>query len=111
MEGFITQASNFVWSPALVALCLLGGLWFSVRGRFLQLRLIGEMIRLLFQKISVFAGIYGCGSDDFFPDSIDRRVRYLREQLLEIIKQRLIFFGKDSQRCIHTHRADPFGSV
>ena len=33
MEGFITQASNFVWSPALVALCLLGGLWFSVRGR------------------------------------------------------------------------------
>ena len=50
MEGFITQASNFVWSPALVALCLLGGLWFSVRGRFLQLRLIGEMIRLLFQK-------------------------------------------------------------
>lgn len=50
MEGFITQASNFVWSPALVALCLLGGLWFSVRGRFLQLRLVGEMIRLLFQK-------------------------------------------------------------
>ena len=50
MEGFITQASNFVWSPALVALCLLGGLWFSVRGRFLQLRLIGEMVRLLFQK-------------------------------------------------------------
>ena len=69
------------------------------------------VFRLLFQKISVLAGIYGCGSDDFFPDRIDRRVRYLREQLLEIIKQRLIFFGKDSQRCIHTHRADPFGSV
>ena len=69
------------------------------------------IFRLFFQKISVLAGIYGCGSDDFFPDRIDRRVRYLREQLLEIIKQRLIFFGKDSQRCIHTHRADPFGSV
>ncbi len=50
MEQLVTTVSNIVWSPALVALCLLGGLWFSIRGRFLQIRLFGEMTRLLFQK-------------------------------------------------------------
>lgn len=57
MESFIQTLSNLVWSPALVALCLGGGLWFSLRGRFLQVRLIGEMLRLLFQPKAGSTGI------------------------------------------------------
>ena len=39
---------NWVWSPALVGLCLLSALYFSLRTRFVQVRRFGEMFRLLF---------------------------------------------------------------
>lgn len=57
MENFISTLSGYVWSPALVALCLGGGIWFSIRGRFLQVRLVKEMFRLLFQPKVGEAGI------------------------------------------------------
>lgn len=39
---------SWVWSPALVGLCLLSALYFSLRTRFVQVRRFGEMCRLLF---------------------------------------------------------------
>lgn len=39
---------RWVWSPALVGLCLLSALYFSLRTRFVQVRRFGEMFRLLF---------------------------------------------------------------
>ena len=39
---------GWIWSPALVGLCLLSALYFSLRTRFVQVRRIGEMCRLLF---------------------------------------------------------------
>ena len=39
---------SWVWSPALVGLCLLSALYFSLRTRFVQVRRFGEMFRLLF---------------------------------------------------------------
>ncbi|MBO7646924.1 MAG: alanine:cation symporter family protein [Bacteroidales bacterium] len=39
---------GWVWSPALVGLCLLSALYFSLRTRFVQVRRLGEMCRLLF---------------------------------------------------------------
>ena len=44
----IHTISGWVWSPALVAICLLAGLYFSIGTRFVQVRRIGEMARLLF---------------------------------------------------------------
>ena len=49
---------GWVWSPALVALCLGAGLYFSIRTRFVQVRHFGEMFRLLFhtdksQKVGI----------------------------------------------------------
>ena len=44
----IQTLNSWVWSPALVALCLLSGLYFSLRTRFVQVRRFGEMCRLLF---------------------------------------------------------------
>lgn len=42
--------NSIIWSPVLVGLCLCAGLLFSIRTRFVQLRMIPEMWRLLFQK-------------------------------------------------------------
>lgn len=57
MEHIVSMASALVWSPALVALCLGGGIWFTLRGRLLQVRLVKEMLRLLFQPKVGEAGI------------------------------------------------------
>ncbi|ADY25792.1 amino acid carrier protein [Deinococcus proteolyticus MRP] len=46
-ETLINTLNGWVWSPALIYLCLGVGLYFSVRTRFLQVRHFGEMLRLL----------------------------------------------------------------
>lgn len=46
MQAVVTL-NSWVWSPALVALCLAAGLYFSFRTRFVQVRRFGEMFRLL----------------------------------------------------------------
>lgn len=48
MENIIQLVNGWVWSPALVVLCLLAGLYFSFGTRFVQVRRFGEMARLLF---------------------------------------------------------------
>jgi alanine or glycine:cation symporter, AGCS family len=50
MENAVNYISGLIWSPALVFLCLGAGLWFSIRTRFVQLRMIPEMWRLIFQQ-------------------------------------------------------------
>ena len=46
----IETVNGWVWSPALVALCLFAGLYFSLRTRFVQVRFFREMVRLLFGR-------------------------------------------------------------
>jgi AGCS family alanine or glycine:cation symporter len=48
MQEMVDQINSYVWSPALVYLCLAAGLIFSILTRFVQVRLFKEMIRLLF---------------------------------------------------------------
>ena len=48
LTSLIQTVNSWVWSPALVALCLLAGLYFSLRTHFVQVRHFGEMFRLLF---------------------------------------------------------------
>ena len=48
VEQLINRVNGLVWSPALVALCLAAGLYFSFGTRFVQVRRFGEMARLLF---------------------------------------------------------------
>ena len=57
MDAFISTINSYVWSPALVYLCLGVGLYFSVRTRFMQVRGFNEMIRLMFQGKSSDAGV------------------------------------------------------
>ncbi len=48
MQQIVDTINGFVWSAPLVYLCLGAGLVFSILTRFVQVRLFGEMIRLLF---------------------------------------------------------------
>ena len=48
MEQLFQTISSYVWSPALVVLCLAAGLYFSFGTRFVQVRRLRTMARLLF---------------------------------------------------------------
>jgi AGCS family alanine or glycine:cation symporter len=57
MQSLVDQLNSWVWSPALVYLCLGAGLFYSIMTRFVQVRLFREMIRLLFSSKSSEKGI------------------------------------------------------
>jgi len=48
MQEIVATINGYVWSEALIYLCLGTGLFFSVMTRFVQVRLFREMIHLLF---------------------------------------------------------------
>lgn len=47
LTNAMNSLNSIVWSTPLVVLCLGAGLWFSIRMKFPQVRLIKEMARLL----------------------------------------------------------------
>lgn len=57
MNEFVSTLNGYIWSPALIYLCLGVGLYFSIRTRFVQVRGFGEMIRLMFVGKKSFAGV------------------------------------------------------
>ncbi len=50
MEALIDTLNGWIWSPALIYLCLGAGLFYSIITRFMQVRHFKEMIRLLFAR-------------------------------------------------------------
>lgn len=48
MQNFVDSINSVIWSPALIYLCLAAGLFYSITTRFVQVRHIKEMGRLLF---------------------------------------------------------------
>ena len=57
MQATVDWINGWVWSPALIYLCLIVGLYFSIRTRFMQVRHIGEMVRAMFRGKSYAAGV------------------------------------------------------
>lgn len=57
MDTLVTLLNDIIWSPPLVYLCLGAGLYFSIRTRFMQVRGVKEMIRLLFSGQASKAGV------------------------------------------------------
>ncbi|MGV0741966.1 alanine/glycine:cation symporter family protein [Mycolicibacterium sp. XJ870] len=47
MSDFLDYVNGYVWSSALVYLCLAAGVYFSIRTRLVQVRQVPEMIRLM----------------------------------------------------------------
>jgi AGCS family alanine or glycine:cation symporter len=57
MQQIVDTINGFVWSAPLVYLCLGAGLVFSILTRFVQVRMFGEMLRLLFASKASAQGI------------------------------------------------------
>ncbi|WP_421567508.1 alanine/glycine:cation symporter family protein [Stenotrophomonas sp. PD6] len=57
LEEIVARIVGIVWSPMLVTLCLVAGLYFSVRTRFIQLRGLPDMLKLMFQGRSSASGV------------------------------------------------------
>lgn len=57
MEAFVDWLNGIIWSPALVYLCLGVGLVFSIATKFLQIRHIGDMGKLMFNRQASDSGI------------------------------------------------------
>lgn len=57
MHDAIDWLNGYIWSPLLVTILLLTGLIFTIITRFVQIRYIKEMFRLLFESKSSSVGI------------------------------------------------------
>ncbi len=57
MSDFLSAVNSYVWSNALVYLCLAAGVYFSIRSRFVQVRQVPEMIRLMFKGETSPSGV------------------------------------------------------
>src|SRR5690606_1445250 len=57
MQSLVEAVNAWIWSPPLIWLCLGAGLYFSIRTRFMQVRGLVEMLRLLTGSRSSAAGV------------------------------------------------------
>lgn len=57
MQELISTINGWIWSSALIYLCLGAGLFFSIITRFVQVRQFPEMLRLLFKPKTGDTGI------------------------------------------------------
>lgn len=57
MEEIISKVNDLVWSNALILLCMGAGIYFSIVTRFVQVRYLKEMVRLLFGGESSAKGV------------------------------------------------------
>ena len=69
MKEIIDFLNGIIWSPALIYLCLGAGLFYSVITRFMQVRHIKEMIRLLFARNESPEGINDLWICTFIPSN------------------------------------------
>ena len=71
LEKVVGFINGLVWNNWLIGMCLLSGLFFTIVTRFLQVRHIKEMVRLLFKGESSESGV---SSFQAFAISISGRV-------------------------------------
>jgi AGCS family alanine or glycine:cation symporter len=57
VNEIVTFLNGIIWSRGLIYVCLGVGLYFSIRTRFMQVRGVGEMIRLMFNNRRSAAGV------------------------------------------------------
>ena len=57
MEEFINTLNGLIWSNALILLCLGAGIYFSIVTKFVQVRFIKDMVKLLFNGKSSEQGV------------------------------------------------------
>ena len=74
LEKIVSFINSIVWSPALVVLLVGAGLYFTTRTRFVQIRRVGLMARILFRKKDKDSGKKGVSSFEAFCIALSGRV-------------------------------------
>ena len=69
------------------------------------------VLRLFIEQIAVRADIYGRIGHDLLTQRVDGRVRDLREQLLEVVEQRLVLAREHGKRRIMPHGSRRLGCI
>ena len=73
LENFVEGANAIIWSDVLIFFLMAVGTYFSIRMRFFQVRMFGEMVRLLLGGkksaigITTRIGVDYAGPDAFLP--------------------------------------------
>lgn len=57
LNSFVDWANNYLWTYILIALLIGAGLYFSIRTKFVQFRLFGEMFRVITEKKETDTGV------------------------------------------------------
>lgn len=50
LNWMVGPFNNFIWTYILIGVLLVLGTYFTIRTKFVQVRLFGEMFRLIFEK-------------------------------------------------------------
>ena len=75
MNEFITQLNDVLWSYVLIVALVGCGIWFTCRTRFVQFRMVGEMLRLLTESaVDTVKGMKHISSFQAFAVSVATRV-------------------------------------
>ena len=75
INDLITQVNDAIWTYFLIAVLVGCGLWFTVKTRFVQFRMIGEMVRLLTESAAnTTMGVKHISSFQAFAVSVATRV-------------------------------------
>lgn len=74
LSNWIGNANNILWSYILIVMLLGCAVWFSIKTRFVQFRMIGEMIRLLGDSTGKHDGEKHISSFQAFAVSLASRV-------------------------------------
>ena len=83
----------------------------EVENRLGHLQAHGRVHRVDVQQIGLWPDEAVERHDDGLADRVDRRVRHLGEQLLEVVVQRLVLVRQHRQRRVVAHGADAFFAV
>ncbi|WP_020006321.1 alanine/glycine:cation symporter family protein [Salinicoccus albus] len=57
LEDIVGTLNNFIWTYVLIALLILGGIYFTIRSNFVQIRMFPEMFRVITEKKSDGTGV------------------------------------------------------
>lgn len=57
INSFVDGANNYLWTYILIALLIGAGIYFSIRTKFVQFRMFGEMFRVITEKKETDTGV------------------------------------------------------
>jgi len=74
LDKIVDFINNIIWSPVLIGLLIFAGLYLSIRTRFIQVRRLGLMVRLLFFRKKTDGDVSGISSFQAFCVALSGRV-------------------------------------